>query len=166
MLPCRRTGRETARCDPFWGGRNIHVVETLLNFRTYALEASQSLRQAVVGKERTDLPARAALCTQCGPCIGFDAVEGSLSRQPCAGSAFHKTNPARHAPCQQFGHQQFSSGTLPPMLVLARAGIMRPEEATPAPRAGAARAGFGAVVVSLPAGDIPRAPYSRLADCA
>lgn len=52
------------------------------------------------------------------------------------------------------------------MLVFARVGTMSPDDATPAPSAGAVSPDIGLAGVRLPLGVIPKAPCSRLVVCA
>jgi len=151
----------------FSGATRRHAARTLLHCRSAFAMSVQEPRPVAAGRGSICLRAVGVQYTQPAVGIWFCAVADVPPKHRFAGSTDQMTNRDRHPPCPQIAHQQLSSGTVPPMLVFARAGFTRPDaEVTPAPRAGAAKDEAGAAGFNFPLGVMPSAPFSSWTVCA
>lgn len=144
-----------------------HAVGALLRCRNAFAMSVQEPQPVAAGTGLICL--RAAGAPYILPAAGtsFCVAADAPPRHKFAGSAGRMTNRDRHRPCPRSDHQQLSSGTVPPMLVFARAALTRPDaEEIPAPRAGAAREETGAAGFNCPLGVMPSAPCSSWTVCA
>lgn len=144
-----------------------HAVETLLRCQTAFAKPVQEPQPVVAGTGLICLRAVGVRYTLPAAGTSFCVAADALPKRKFAGSAGRMTIRDRHRPCPQSDHQQLSSGTVPPMFVFARAGLTRPgADATPAPRAGAARDETGAAGFKCPLDVMPSAPCSSWTVCA
>lgn len=144
-----------------------HAVGTLLRCRNALARSVQEPQPVAAGTGSICLRAVGVQYTLPAAGTSFCAAANAPATHKSAGSAGRMTNRDRHRPCPRSGHQQLSSGTVPPMLVFARAGLTRPgAEAIPAPSAGAARDETGAAGFNCPLGVMPSAPCSSCTVCA
>lgn len=144
-----------------------HAVGTLLRYRNAFARSVQEPQPVAAGTGSIYL--RAVGVPYILPAAGtsFCVAAGAPPRHKSACSVGRMTSRDRHRPCLRSDHQQLSSGTVPPMFVFARAGFTRSgADATPAPRAGAARDETGAVGFNCPLGVMPSAPCSSWTVCA
>lgn len=137
------------RSDVFGDGRYRHGEESLRHSQTVGPEVDLSPRPAAEDKDLTAPRATKVQCIQYAGDRRSCEVQAHHAKWQSACPAVRMTSSEERSACLQLGHQQLSSGTAPPILVLARAGVMSPlAVATPAPRAGAAG-------TKSPAGFIP-----------
>ena len=144
-----------------------HAVGTLLRYRNAFARSVQEPQPVAAGTGLTGL--RAVQAQYILPAAGtsFRVAADAPPRHKFAGSAGRMTNRDRHRPCPRSDHQHLSLGTVPPMLVFARAGFTSPgADATPVPRAGAACDETGAAGFNCPLRVMPSAPCSSWTVCA
>lgn len=145
----------------FWDGSDKHEEANPQGSQSEVAGSDPKLRQGAEDRVTIGLLEEAVLCIQRAACKSSGAAADIRSRSRSFPRIDHMTNPGRCEPYPQSDYQQLSSGTIPPMLVFARAGLISPvATAAPAPRAGAARPGDALMGFSFPSGTIPRAPFS------
>ncbi len=145
----------------FLGAPHRHAARILLHCRSAFANLAQAPPPMAGGRGLNDLRAKGALCIP--PLAGILSCAAADIRPKRKFSRSTDRTASRDTlpPCLQFAHQLLSSGTMPPMLVFARAGFTRPDvDAIPVPRAGAAEDETGAAGFNFPSGVMPRAPFS------